>query len=84
MKLRLRVTRRIKMVKSGVSLPTLLFVVFLVLKLCNVISWSWWLVTLPLWGCMLLIPLFFICIFIVPAIIATFAVILAMIVKFFD
>lgn len=29
---------------------TLLFVVFLVLKLCKVIDWSWWWVTAPLWG----------------------------------
>ena len=28
----------------------ILFVVFLVLKLCNVVSWSWWIVTAPLWG----------------------------------
>jgi uncharacterized membrane-anchored protein len=28
----------------------LLFLVFLVLKLTGVIAWSWWLVTLPLWG----------------------------------
>ncbi len=27
-----------------------LFLVFLVLKLTNVISWSWWWVTAPLWG----------------------------------
>ena len=27
-----------------------LFLVFLVLKLCHVINWSWWLVTAPLWG----------------------------------
>lgn len=26
-----------------------LFIVFLILKLCNVISWSWWWVTAPLW-----------------------------------
>jgi len=26
-----------------------LFIVFLVLKLTEVIAWSWWLVTLPLW-----------------------------------
>ena len=26
-----------------------LFIVFLVLKLVNVISWSWWWVTSPLW-----------------------------------
>lgn len=28
----------------------LLFLVFLVLKLCEVINWSWWWVTAPLWG----------------------------------
>jgi len=26
-----------------------LFIVFLVLKLCDVIDWSWWWVTAPLW-----------------------------------
>lgn len=31
------------------SLPTLLFIVFLVLKLTNNIDWSWWWVTSPLW-----------------------------------
>lgn len=25
------------------------FLVFLILKLCGVITWSWWMVTLPLW-----------------------------------
>lgn len=28
----------------------LLFLTFLVLKLCGVICWSWWWVTAPLWG----------------------------------
>jgi hypothetical protein len=27
----------------------ILFIVFLVLKLCGVITWSWWWVTAPLW-----------------------------------
>ena len=27
-----------------------LFLIFLVLKLCNVIDWSWWWITAPLWG----------------------------------
>lgn len=35
---------------QGVSGAFLLFLVFLVLKLTNVVSWSWWIVTLPLWG----------------------------------
>lgn len=26
-----------------------LFLIFLVLKLCHVIHWSWWWVTLPIW-----------------------------------
>lgn len=28
----------------------LLTVLFIGLKLCEVIAWSWWLVLLPLWG----------------------------------
>ena len=35
---------------SGVGIGTLLFIVFLVLKLCGTITWSWWWVTAPLWG----------------------------------
>ena len=31
------------------ELGTLLFVIFLILKLCGVIAWSWWWVTSPLW-----------------------------------
>lgn len=29
------------------GLPSLLTIVFVVLKLCDVIAWSWWLVFLP-------------------------------------
>jgi len=28
----------------------LLFLIFLVLKLTGYIVWSWWIVTIPLWG----------------------------------
>lgn len=31
-----------------------LFVIFLILKLTKVIDWSWWWVTAPLWGGILL------------------------------
>lgn len=31
------------------QLTTALFITFLVLKLTNVITWSWWWVTSPLW-----------------------------------
>lgn len=33
-----------------VTPPFLLFLVFLVLKLTGVITWSWWWVTAPLWA----------------------------------
>ncbi len=36
-------------VSCGISLPTALFLIFLVLKLVGVIDWSWWWVTAPLW-----------------------------------
>ena len=32
-----------------IGLSTILFCIFLTLKLCNVIDWSWWWVTAPLW-----------------------------------
>ena len=38
-----------KTANSSISLSTILFVVFLILKLTNVITWSWWWVTAPLW-----------------------------------
>lgn len=34
---------------GGITLSGLTFIVFLVLKLCSVINWSWWWVTAPLW-----------------------------------
>ena len=35
---------------GGVGVVGLLGVVFVVLKLTGVISWSWWYVTMPFWG----------------------------------
>jgi hypothetical protein len=37
-------------VHTGIDLTGVLFIVFLILKLTNVIDWSWWWVTAPLWG----------------------------------
>jgi hypothetical protein len=34
---------------SGIGLGSILFIVFLVLKLTGTIDWSWWWVTSPLW-----------------------------------
>ena len=33
----------------GLSLPVVVFVVFLILKLTNLVTWSWWWITSPLW-----------------------------------
>ena len=35
---------------SGIGVFGLLGVAFVVLKLTNYIDWSWWYVTLPFWG----------------------------------
>jgi len=34
---------------AGLSLPMVVFMVFLILKLTDLIGWSWWWVTSPLW-----------------------------------
>lgn len=34
---------------DGIGLGTILFIVFLILKLCGTINWSWWWVTSPIW-----------------------------------
>jgi len=36
-----------------ISLPSIgftTFIVFLILKLTKVVAWSWWWITVPLWG----------------------------------
>ena len=38
-----------KKTSGSIGITTILFVVFLVLKLTGLISWSWWWVTAPLW-----------------------------------
>jgi len=35
---------------SGIGVLGLLGIAFVILKLTNVIDWSWWWVTLPFWG----------------------------------
>lgn len=35
---------------GGIGLLGAVFIVFLVLKLTDLIDWSWWWVTAPLWG----------------------------------
>jgi len=45
---------------NGNGLLGLLGIVFIVLKLTGVINWSWWLVTLPIWGGLALALLIFV------------------------
>jgi hypothetical protein len=47
--------RKVVVGRSGPSLFTLTFIVFLVLKLTGHIDWSWWYVTAPLWAPVLFI-----------------------------
>lgn len=37
-------------VNSGIGFWPLLGLTFVVLKLCDVVSWSWWWVLAPFWG----------------------------------
>jgi len=39
---------------SGLGIGMILFLIFMTLKLTGNITWSWWYVTLPLWGPILL------------------------------
>lgn len=36
--------------KASAAIFIPMFLIFLTLKLCDVIGWSWWWVTSPLWG----------------------------------
>lgn len=40
---------------GGIGILGLLGVVFVTLKLCKVIDWSWWWVTAPFWGPVVLV-----------------------------
>lgn len=51
---------------TGLSLPVIVFVVFLTLKLAGVIAWSWWWITSPLWivaAILVLLSILYVCIF---------------------
>lgn len=53
---------------SGIGAAGLLGVAFVVLKLCGIINWSWWWVTLPFWGGAVLFIAFLIVIVIIMAV----------------
>jgi hypothetical protein len=41
------------------STPLIVGLVFIVLKLFHIISWTWWIVTIPFWGTFLLVLIVF-------------------------
>lgn len=63
-----------KNTSSGLSLCSLLTVLFVGLKLCDQITWSWWWVLAPLWGPFALV-------FIVMGLVGLIAVILKVIAR---
>lgn len=49
---------------GGIGFFGLLGIVFITLKLCGVINWSWWLVLMPIYAipaCLLLVLFFILC-----------------------
>ena len=36
--------------RTGVGIVDIIQVVFIILKLCKLIDWPWWVVLSPLWG----------------------------------
>ena len=59
-------------VTGGLSFTSVLFFVFLVLKLCGIIDWSWWWITAPLWGGLALILAGYLIFLVVVGILALF------------
>ena len=52
---------------SGMSISSVVGIVFIILKLVGVIEWSWWWVTLPLWGGIVLLGVLLVVILILTA-----------------
>lgn len=52
---------------SGIGFLGALTVAFVVLKLTGYITWSWWLVTLPIWGPAIGVIAFFFIMFILTS-----------------
>ena len=40
--------------RTSLTMLDLLAVAFIILKLCKVINWSWWIVLSPIWGAIML------------------------------
>ena len=60
---------------SGIILSGILFIIFLILKLAGTIGWSWWWVTVPIWGCSAALFIFGLIVFLIFAVKLALAVI---------
>ena len=52
---------------SGMSISSVVGIIFIILKLVGVIEWSWWWVTLPLWGGIVLLGVLLVVLLILTA-----------------
>lgn len=52
---------------SGMNIFSVVGIVFIILKLVGVIEWSWWWVTLPLWGGIVLLGVLLVVLLILTA-----------------
>lgn len=52
---------------SGINVFSVVGIVFIILKLVGVIDWSWWWVTLPLWGGIVLLGVLLVVLLILTA-----------------
>jgi len=44
---------------SGVAMSDVVGIVFIILKMTDVVDWSWWLITLPIYGPLVLSAIWF-------------------------
>lgn len=65
-------SKEVKVSSTGTSFASLLFLLFLALKLTGVINWSWWWVTAPLWGGIAVALLFMVLVFLIAMAAAIF------------
>ena len=46
--------KKVDINRTSLTMLDLLAVAFIILKLCKVINWSWWIVLSPIWGSIML------------------------------
>jgi len=63
-------------ISGGCGLSSMLFIVFLILKLVGTIDWSWWWVTAPLWIPIVIVIIIVIIVLIVAIFVAMIDVII--------